>query len=287
MGKNITTRTTIDNLVQTLKDTFARQSALEALQTQVKSLVATGGEANVIEGVKVNGVALAIVSKMVDILIKTGTTNGTISVAGAEVAIAGLQAMAYKANVSQSDLDTALASVIAAKADNSALTALTSRVSAAEADITTLNGDSAVVGSVAHQVAQAVAQIVADAPAAYDTLKEIADWISSHADSAAAMSSQINANKTNIAALTALIGNLPTGAVSSNIVDYIAEAISAIDLSNYAKTTEVTSAINTALGSYYTKTETDTAIADALAGYIQEDDIGDYTADEIAAMLAD
>ena len=35
------------------------------------------------------------------------------------------------------------------------------------------------------------AKIVADAPTSYDTLKEIADWISSHADSASAMNSAI------------------------------------------------------------------------------------------------
>lgn len=287
MSKNITTRTTIQNLATTLKATFAKKSALEALQTKVNSLIATGGEANVLEGVQINGTALAIAEKMVNILIATGTANGTLSVNGADVAIAGLQALAYKASISQSDLDTALAAVIAAKAEASDLTALTTRMTAAEGSITTLNGDSSVTGSVAQQVAAAVAQIVADAPEAYDTLKEIADWISSHADSASAMNTQINTNKSDIAALVALIGTLPESAVSTNIVDYIAEAVSAIDLSDYAKTTEVNAAITTALGSYYTKTETDAAIAAALEGYLTEDDISDYTAAEIEALLAD
>lgn len=287
MSKNITTRTTIQNLATTLKATFAKKSALEALQTKVNSLIATGGEANVLEGVQINGTALAIAEKMVNILIATGTANGTLSVNGADVAIAGLQALAYKASISQSDLDTALAAVIAAKAEASDLTALTTRMTAAEGSITTLNGDSSVTGSVAQQVAAAVAQIVADAPEAYDTLKEIADWISNHADSASAMNTQINTNKSDIAALVALIGTLPESAVSTNIVDYIAEAVSAIDLSDYAKTTEVNAAITTALGSYYTKTETDAAIAAALEGYLTEDDISDYTAAEIEALLAD
>lgn len=287
MSKNITTRTTIQNLATTLKATFAKKSALEALQTKVNSLIATGGEANVLEGVQVNGTALTIAEKMVNILIATGTENGTLSVNGADVAIAGLQALAYKAQVSQSDLDTALAAVIAAKAEASDLSALTTRVAAAESDIDTLNGDSSVTGSVAQQVAAAVAQIVADAPEAYDTLKEIADWISNHADSASAMNTQINTNKTDIAALVALIGTLPESAVSTNIVDYIAEAVSAIDLSDYAKTAEVTAAIATALGNYYTKTETDAAIATALEGYLTEDDISDYTTAELETLLAD
>lgn len=287
MGKNITTRITITNLVSVLKTEFARLSALEALQTKVDGLVAAGGEANVLEGIKVNGTALAIASKMVDILIASGTSNGTISVNGAEVAVAGLQAMAYKANVSESDLDTALAAVLAAKAETTDLSDLAARVTTNEGAIDTLNGSSTMVGSVAYQVAAAVAQIVADAPEAYDTLKEIADWISSHADSAAAMNSQISTNKSDIAALAALVGSLPAGAASTTIVDYIAEAVSAIDLSAYAKTTEVTSAIATALAPYYTKTETDAAIAAALTGYLAEDDISDYTAAEIEALLAD
>lgn len=93
-------------------------SEIEALTTRVDDLVTAGGEPNKVEGVKVNGTALAIAEKMVDILIATGTANGTIKVNGVDVSVAGLAAMAYKANVSQSDLDTALTAVIAGKADS-------------------------------------------------------------------------------------------------------------------------------------------------------------------------
>ena len=68
---------------------------------------------------------------------------------------------------------------------------LTADVEANTAAITTLNGTG--VGSVSKQVADAVAQIVSDAPEAYDTLKEISDWITSHASSAAEMNSDIQA----------------------------------------------------------------------------------------------
>lgn len=78
-------------------------------------------------------------------------------------------------------------------------TALKGRVTATETAINTLNGTGA--GSVKKQVADAVAGIVADAPEAYDTLKEISDWISTHASDASAMNSQINTNKTAIATL--------------------------------------------------------------------------------------
>lgn len=93
-------------------------SEIEALTTRVDDLVTAGGEPNKVEGVKVNGTALAIAEKMVDILIATGTANGTIKVNGVDVSVAGLAAMAYKANVSQSDLDAALTAVIAGKADS-------------------------------------------------------------------------------------------------------------------------------------------------------------------------
>ena len=53
---------------------------LETVTTKVDNLVAAGGEANILEGVKVNGAALAISDKMVDILIASGEENGTISV---------------------------------------------------------------------------------------------------------------------------------------------------------------------------------------------------------------
>lgn len=72
---------------------------LETVTTKVDNLVAAGGEANILEGVKVNGAALAISDKMVDILIASGEENGTISVNGAAVAIKGLAALAYKTHV--------------------------------------------------------------------------------------------------------------------------------------------------------------------------------------------
>lgn len=120
-------------------------------------------------------------------------------------------------------------------------TALVGRVSANETAIATLNGTGE--GSVSKQVADAVAQIVADAPEAYDTLKEISDWISSHASDASAMNSQINTNKTDIANLTALVGTLPETATSDTVVGYIGEAIAALKIGDYAKATDLTAAV--------------------------------------------
>lgn len=132
--------------------------------------------------------------------------------------------------------------VTAGQYDDSELKA---NVAANSAAIGTLNGTGE--GSVKKAVADAVASIVADAPEAYDTLKEISDWISSHASDAATMNSQIKTNKTDIANLKTLIGTLPDTATSKDIVSYIAEYVSKAladsDLSQYAKAADLKAAV--------------------------------------------
>ncbi|MDE7363335.1 MAG: hypothetical protein K2N27_00380, partial [Ruminococcus sp.] len=48
------------------------------------------------------------------------------------------------------------------------------------------------------RISSKVAEIVADAPEDFDTLKELSDWIESHEDSATAMNTAIAANTTAI-----------------------------------------------------------------------------------------
>lgn len=100
---------------------------------------------------------------------------------------------------------------------------LKARVTTNENAIIVLNGTGE--GSIKKQILDQVAKIVADAPEAYDTLKEISDWISSHADDASAMNSQISTNKSDISTLRTLIGTLPEGSISNTIISYISEAI--------------------------------------------------------------
>ena len=111
--------------------------------------------------------------------------------------------------------------------------------------IETLNGTGN--GSVKKAVADAVAAIVNGAPEAYNTLKEISDWITSHASDASAMNSQIKTNKEDITKLKTLIGTLPDTAVAKDIVGYIAEYVSKAladsDLSQYAKAADLTAAV--------------------------------------------
>lgn len=147
---------------------LAQRTKGEISKVESKSLV----------GVKVNGVALAIADKMVDILIASGATNGTLSVAGKDVAVTGLAALAYKAQISEADLDTALKAVLDGKASG--------------ADLATLIGTDA--GKSARTIAneELAAQLIPEgAQEALDTLTEIAQWIQDHPDDASAMNAAI------------------------------------------------------------------------------------------------
>ena len=69
-----------------------------------------------------------------------------------------------------------------------------------------------IAGQITAEVTAKIAEIVANAPEDLDTLKEIADWISTHANDAGAMNTQINTNKNDIAALqTSVAGKADTG----------------------------------------------------------------------------
>lgn len=224
-------------LAEKVKAGFATQEDFDKLSEQVAGIVETGGEANVLEGVKVNGTALSIAEKMVDILIKTGSANGTISVNGADVAIKGLAALAYKAKVSESDLDTALAAVLNGKASASDLTALSTTV-------TTLVGDD--TGKSARTIANeelAKQLIPANAGEALDTLTEIAAWIQEHPDDAAAMNADI-------AALKALVADLPEGKTVAAYVDEQITELSGdvVHTSDIATDTEVTEMLTEVFG---------------------------------------
>ncbi len=98
------------------------------------------------------------------------------------------------------------------------------------AAIAILNGDAATAGSVANTAnaaaAAKVAEIVANADADFDTLKEIADWILNDTTGAADMANDI-------AALQGLVGD-------KAVAEQIADAISAEGLDKYALAADLT-----------------------------------------------
>lgn len=192
--------------------------------------ISAGAEANVLEGVNVNGVALSIASKIVDILIATGSTNGTISVQGTDVPIRGLAALAYKANVSADELDAALKAVIDAKAESSEVSTLSGKID-------TLNGTGS--GSVSKAITDAFndfATKVSD-DGVVNSYKELIDWAAKHGGEAAQMTAAI----TNIENLLTGIGGEGDPAT---VKAAIAAAINDLNIGNYYTKTEVDTALN-------------------------------------------
>lgn len=174
-GKGLSTNDLTDEL---------KQAYDQAVQ-KVANLEATGGQANVIEKIKVNGVEQQVGSaKDVNLTIPTG-------------------ALADKDQVAESDLDTTLAQKLNNKADQSA--------------VNTLIGSDA--GKSARTIAneELAAQLVPEnASDALDTLQEIAQWIQEHPEDASAMNTALNQ-------LKALVGTLPEGITSTTVVQYIKE----------------------------------------------------------------
>ena len=95
-------------------------------------------------------------------------------------------------------------------------TALSGRLTAAEGAITTLNGSGE--GSVLNTVNTQIAAVVANAPESFDTLKEIADWIDTHSDSAIEMQQSITDNADAIAALQDTITDENTGLAATKAI---------------------------------------------------------------------
>lgn len=133
---------------------------------------------------------------------------------------------------------------------------------ASDAALQDLNGKvTTLVGEDTNKSARAIAaeetaKIVAGADASYDTLKEIADWISSHTTDAAAMNSAI-------LALQGIVDGIGGDGEKATVVAYVDDAIAALKIGDYAKAADLT-----ALAGRVSALETGKADkATTLAGY--------------------
>ena len=234
-------------LAQKVQSSYALQKDLTALSERVDDLVTAGGEPNKLEGIKVNGTLLTLTNKIADILIHESTANGNLSVNNVDVPIHGLAALAYKSEVSESDLASTLKAILDAKAK--------------QADLDTLTGTGE--GSISKMIDAAINKFATDVTDddVVNSYKELIDWVAAHGPEATQMASGISENKTAIANLKTLVGTLPEGATSTTVVAYITEAINALSIGDYAKTTEVTTAINTALAAYAKTSDVNTSLA--------------------------
>lgn len=144
---------------------------------------------------------------------------------------------------------------------------LVKQVADNKAAIETLNGDKNVAGSVAHQIAE----IVAGADESFDTLKEIADWITTHKTDAATMNSQINTNKDDISALKTKVGD-------TSVADQIDAALKDGDSNKYALSTDLYTANGkiTSLQGLVGETKVETQISTALDSALKVDGAEKY-----------
>ena len=92
--------------------------------------------------------------------------------------------------------------------------------------INLLNGDETTPGSVKKTVADEIAKIIAGAPESFDTLKELADWISYNETDAAGMNSRIIANKNAIDA-EVLTARAAENSLSTRITNEVSRATAA------------------------------------------------------------
>lgn len=100
-------------------------------------------------------------------------------------------------------------------------------VSGLQATIATLVG-SDTSKSVRTIAAEEIANLVGNAPAALDTLEEIANWIQNHPDDVTALAARVTANEGNITLLQTSVGNLQTSlSALSTRVDNIESSLSA------------------------------------------------------------
>lgn len=162
-------------------------------------------------------------------------------------------------------LSTAIASLKTTVGDDKS--GLVKQVADNKAAIDTLNGASTVEGSVAYQIAQ----VVAGADESFDTLKEIADWITTHKTDAASMNSQINTNKDDIAALKTKVGE-------TSVADQIAAALKDGESDKYALADDLSTANGkiTALQGLVGETAVATQISDAIDGALKVDGAEKY-----------
>lgn len=279
---------------------LALSNRIDAVVEDIEGIVSTGGEPNLLEGVKVNGQALTIADKMVDILIASGEENGTISVNGAAVAITGLAGLAYKSEITEDELGEALKAAIAAKATQADLDLLTVRVGNIEA----AGYQNAEQVQTAIQAAIAASghahfEEVDSVPAAEDAEENVMYLVmndeTGHYDIYAKVGDAV-------VLLDDTTVDLSAYAKTADVTAAISAAITGLNIDQYATDTELNAAIEriaaveNKFSEYYTIVQLDAMFANYLTKTeVQAEldkkmnvaDMGTYATDEEAAAEAD
>lgn len=181
----------------------------------------------------------ALQGKVDSLVDKVGSAaQGEIAATGLYALIATAQAQANKgvtdaanaqttAEAAQSDVN-ALKTTVGADDENG----LRARIKANETAISTLQGEDT-TKSVRTIASEEVAKIVDGADTSFDTLKEIAEWISTHGPEAADLSAAVTK-------LQAIVAGIGGEGEKATVVAYVTDAINALQIGDYAKAAELT-----------------------------------------------
>ena len=208
------------------------EGKISTLEGKVESLEVTGGQANVIETVKVNGVALTPDSaKAVDVLVPTGK-------------------LASKDSVAEADLAAALATKINGKAEQSVVDTLNTYVGTIPASATSTNVVAYIDEKVAAEGVAALKGRVSTVEGKVSTLEgTVAGHTTAIADNAKAIT---DGDAATLSAAKGYTDELATGVVAghttaiSNLQTEVAKKANDADLAAIAKSGNVNDLIQTA-----------------------------------------
>lgn len=305
MSTKLTTLAHLKSGLTAAKNYADQQDALlsgriDEVVADIEGIISTGGEPNLLEGVKVNGQALTITDKMVDILIETGDENGTFKANGAAVAIKGLADLAFKSEITEDELSEALKASIAAKATNADLEALTVRVGNIEAAgyqnaQQVQEAIQAAIAASGHAHFEEVESVPSAEDAEENVMYLVMNDVTGHYDIYAKVGESV-------VLLDDTTVDLSAYAKTADVTAAISAAITGLNIDQYATDTELNAAIEriaaveAKFSDYYTKSEIDAlftnyytkAEVDAeLAKKMNVADMGTYATDEEAAAEAD
>ena len=127
------------------------------------------------------------------------------------------------------------------------------------AAITKLNANSATEGSVDYKIKQAIDGVLDGAPETFDTLKEIATWISEHGTDATNMTTAINK-------LEAIVDGIGGKGEDTTVVAYVTNAVNALKNGDVKQAQEALTALTGRVDGHDTKlNELETAIGNVKA----------------------
>lgn len=249
---------------------------------------------------KITGLQTALDAKVDESDFTTFQTTNSAAISAAQSA----------ADDAQSAVDTLEAKVGTVPSDKTIVGMISEAQTAAtydDSDVVTLVGNDvdsstgkanlSVREIAADEAATAVAGVVNNAPAAFDTLKEIADWISTAGNNGATAADMVTA----INALEAIVAGIGGSGQSATVVAYVTSAINALNIGNYALAADLTTLAgrvsdlegdththsNKSLLDTYTQTETD--LADAVSkkhNHSNKSVLDGITAEKVAAWDA-